>query len=65
MQLMQSGPSGIVVEAFTGLFSVFESAKAIVLCKFPLAYGPLLANIKGKEEFLKTGTVHVLTNFCK
>ena len=27
MQLIQSGPSGIVVEAFTGLFSVFESAK--------------------------------------
>ena len=29
MQLIQSGPGGIVVEAFTGLFSVFESAKVI------------------------------------
>ena len=27
MQLMQSGPGGIVVEAFTGSFSVFKSAK--------------------------------------
>ena len=41
MQLMQSGPGGIVVEAFTGFFSVFESAKDIVLCKFSLKYGHL------------------------
>ena len=41
MQMIQSGPGGIVVEAFIGLFSVCESAKVIVLCKFPLKYGPL------------------------
>ena len=27
--MIQSGPGGIVVEAFTGLFSVYESAKDI------------------------------------
>ena len=41
MQLIQSGPGGIVVEAFTGLFTVFESVKVIVLCKFSLKYGHL------------------------
>ena len=41
MQLIQSGPGGIVVEAFTGLFTVFEFVKVIVLCKFSLKYGHL------------------------
>ena len=27
LQMIQSGPGGIVVKAFTGLLSVFESAK--------------------------------------
>ena len=51
MQLMQSGPGGIVVEAFTGFFSVFESAKVIVLCKFSLKSGPLYAILREKTNF--------------
>ena len=51
MQLIQSGPGGIVVEAFTGLFSVFESAKVIVLCKFSLKSGPLYAILREKTNF--------------
>ena len=54
MQLIQSGPGEIVVEAFTGLFTVFESAKVIiVLCKFSLKSGPFICNIKGKGELYR------------
>ena len=52
MQLIQSGPGGIVVEALTGLFTVFESAEVIVLCKFSLIW-TLVCNIKGKGEFYR------------
>ena len=55
MQLMQSGPGGIVVEAFTGFFSVFESAKDIVLCKFALKSGPLYAILR-ERRILQTNT---------
>ena len=52
MQLIQSGPGGIVVEALTGLFTVFESAEVIVLCKFSLIW-TLVCNIEGKGEFYR------------
>ena len=42
MKLIQSGPGGIVLEAFTGLFSVFESAKVIVFCNFLLNLDPYM-----------------------
>ena len=51
MQLVQSGPGGIVVESFTGLFTVFVSAKVIVLCKFSLKSGPLYAILREKANF--------------
>ena len=50
MQLIQSGPGGIVVEALTGLFTVFESAEVIVLCKFSLKSGPLYAILREKAN---------------
>ena len=49
--MIQSGPGGIVVEAFTGLFSVFESEKVIVLCKFSLKSGLLQAILREKANF--------------
>ena len=58
LQMIQSGLGGIVVETFTGLFSVFESAKVIVLCKFSLKSGP------GKRRILQTDRhVHVFSIF--
>ena len=49
--MIQSGPGGIVVEAFTGLFTVFASAKNIVLCKFSLKFGPFYAILREKANF--------------
>ena len=43
MQLIQSGPGGIVVEAFTGLFSVFLIRESYsVLCNFLLNLDPYM-----------------------
>ena len=37
MQLIQSGPGGIVVEAFTGLFTLFlNPRKLLCFANFPL-----------------------------
>ena len=57
MQLIQSGPGGTVVEAFTGLFSVFESAKVIVLCKFSLNLD------QGKGEFYRLTDTYTFLAF--
>ena len=62
MQLIQSGPGGIVVEAFTGLFTVFISAKVIVLYKFSLNSGPLYAILREKANFTDRH-VHVFSIF--
>ena len=62
--MIQSGPGGVFVEAFTGLFSVCESAKAIVLLKFPLKSGPSCAIVKEKTNFTDRH-VHVLSIFVK
>ena len=62
MQLIQSGPGGIVVEAFTGLFTVFVSAKAIALCKFSLKSGPLYAILREKANCTDRH-VHVFLHF--
>ena len=52
MQLMQSGPGGIVVEAFTGFFLFLNPRKLIiVLCKFSLKSGPLYAILREKTNF--------------
>ena len=54
MQLMQSGPGGIVVEAFTGSFSVFKSAKVNNCALQIFSYiWTLVRNIKGKDEFYR------------
>ena len=63
MKLIQSGPGGIVLEAFTGLFSVFESAKVIVL-QFSLKSGPLYAILREKANFTDRH-VHIFSIFCK
>ena len=46
------------------LFSVCESAKAIVFLKFPLKSGPSYAIVRGKTSFTDTH-VHVLSIFVK
>ena len=51
LQMKQSGPGAIAVEAFTGFFSVCESANAIVFCKFPLKSGPLYTIFREKANF--------------
>ena len=38
--MIQPGPGGAAIQAFTVLVSVCESAKAIVFLKFPLKSGP-------------------------
>ena len=43
MKEIETGPGEIVVKAFTGLFSVCESTKAIAFWKFPLKSGLLQA----------------------
>ena len=48
----------------TGLFSVCESAKAIVFLKFPLKSGPSYAIVREKTNFTD-GHVHVLSIFVK
>ena len=48
--MIQSGPGGVVVEAFTGLFSVFESAK---VNNCALQNFLLNLDIKGKDEFYR------------
>ena len=50
--------------SFTGLFSVCESAKAIVFLKFPLKSGPSYAIVREKTNFTD-GHVHVLSIFVK
>ena len=46
------------------LFSVCESAKAIVFLKFPLKSGPSYAIVREKTNFTD-GHVHVLSIFVK
>ena len=62
MQLIQSGPGGIVVEAFTGLFTVFEFAKVIVRYKFSLNSVPLYAILRERANFADRH-VHVFSIF--
>ena len=50
--------------SFTGLFSVCESAKAIVFLKFPLKSGPSYAIVREKTDFTNRH-VHVLSIFVQ
>ena len=60
--MIRSGPGGNAVQAFTGLFTVCESAKAIVFCKFPLKSEPFYAILREKAN-LTDRKIHVLSNF--
>ena len=61
MQLIQSGPGGIVVEALTGLFTFLNPRKLFCFANFLLS-GPLYAILREKANFTDRH-VHVFSIF--